>query len=78
MGTDEKKIWFPSDHLIIVDWQPVTHVLDRADDVAEMLTVAEIFPRQNKTNILEHARQVLGIDKSHVEFYKVSNDRTRL
>jgi hypothetical protein len=71
VGNDIDKIWFPSDKLKIVDWQPVTHVLDRPEDVQRMLKVATIIPEKNTDNVLNHAILELGFKTSRRTFHQV-------
>ncbi|KAJ8061921.1 hypothetical protein OCU04_009709 [Sclerotinia nivalis] len=74
LGNRSDKRWYPSQYLEIVDWQPVTKVLE--DEYAEeMINIAQINPRDNQSRILNHALPLLGLTGQNSRFYKVRDER---
>ena len=59
LGGDVER-WYPTDKLIIVEWQPVCHKLDD-DNGKGMVDLATRTPGQNSALILDQGRKHLGI-----------------
>ncbi|KAA8564202.1 hypothetical protein EYC84_011148 [Monilinia fructicola] len=69
LGSRSDKQWYPAELLRIVDWQPVTRVLDR-DQADEMIDIAQKNPRENQSRILNYALPLLGLTGQNIRFYQ--------
>ncbi|KAF7857920.1 hypothetical protein EAF04_009277 [Stromatinia cepivora] len=69
LGNRSDKRWYPSQFLEIVDWQPVTKVLE-GEYAEEMISIAQINPRDNQSMIINHALPLLGLTGQNIRFYK--------
>ncbi|TVY15724.1 Protein argonaute 1A [Lachnellula arida] len=58
-----QEIWYPADHLEIVEWQSVKVLIDDPNMSSQMIGFAKRNPSENQAMILQDVRYPLGIEQ---------------